>query len=145
VTFYIPDYGLENCTLTFRTSLPTSRKVAARGIADAVIEMPTDYMKPKTSIKVSEWTMLELYKLAGPDTLSKKLMLDTFPAQLLSAGTGGEVTTRPFYCKAQSKVTIQAVCLGTCDIKFGLEGMTTACAVSFNFYVCVCILTNGLF
>lgn len=71
--------------------------------------------------------MLEVYRLEGPDTLAGRIMLDSLSTHSLDQSTGGEVTTRPFYCKAQSKIAIQVVCLGACQVEFGLEGMTTAC------------------
>lgn len=105
--------------------MPTG--LAARGVADAIIKTPANYMDPKTSLRVGQWTMLEVYLLEGPDTLADKIMLDSLPTESLDKGTGGSITTRPFHCKAQSKVNIQVVCLGDCHIAFGLEGMTTSC------------------
>lgn len=76
-------------------------------------------MKAETSSRLS------FFLLPNGNSLAKRVNLGTFPLTKLVSGSGGNVTTKPFYCASRQDMAILAQCIG-CDIQFGLEGMTTA-------------------
>jgi hypothetical protein len=81
-----------------------------------------DYMNSTTSATISAASSLDVFVLSSPGTLKGRQSVGTL--MLGDMLEGGKVTSRPFSCKAQTKVALQVVCPGDCRWKFGLQGMT---------------------
>ena len=98
IDYYVPDYGLENCTITIKS------------IAD-----PYTLNHANSSI--------EIWRLSGSSSLSGKVLLGTLTH---SASTTMESTTDPFYCPSRSHMYFQWRCpQEDCRVNFPLEGVTT--------------------
>lgn len=65
---------------------------------------------------------LEVYALSTGFS-KDRLLLDVLPISAF-ATSGGEVTTRPFWCPSGRELRVHAECRGDCQIAFGLQGMT---------------------
>ncbi|KAF8514424.1 hypothetical protein BU17DRAFT_52585 [Hysterangium stoloniferum] len=106
IEFYVPDYGLENCTLTGKFH-----------------DEPTA-SRPN---KVSE---IDIWVLPDKEDLSSKVFLDT-----LRFSRRNESTSRVFYCPSRTRMYFQWHCPNKdCSIQFPLEGVTsmTASAASLS-------------
>jgi hypothetical protein len=98
VGYYVPDYGLNNCTVTIKS-------------------IPDPY--PVRSANSS----VEIWMLSDSSSLSNKVLLGTLT---LSQGTAMESTTKPFYCPSRSNMFFQWRCpQKDCSINLPLEGVTT--------------------
>ena len=98
VGYYVPDYGLNNCTVTIKS------------IADPY---------PVRSANFS----VEIWRLSDSSSLSDKILLGTLT---LSQGISMESTTEPFYCPSRSHMFFQWRCpQKDCSINLPLEGVTT--------------------
>ncbi|OCH88791.1 hypothetical protein OBBRIDRAFT_733742 [Obba rivulosa] len=99
--FRIPDYGLENCTLSLKRndSSPSSHQ----GLNFAEVE---------------------IWLLSNEGKLTDKVLVDT-----LRFAKGTEDTTPPFFCPAQSHVFFQLRCLvEDCQIQIPLQNVTAMTA-----------------
>ncbi|KIM90103.1 hypothetical protein PILCRDRAFT_811817 [Piloderma croceum F 1598] len=101
VDYYVPDYGLNNCTVTIKS------------IAD-----PYPVRNANSTV--------EIWRLSDSGSLSDKVLLGTLT---LSQGTSMESTTKPFYCPSRSHMFFQWRCpQKDCSINLPLEGVTTMTA-----------------
>lgn len=119
VTFYIPDFVLENCTMIFRSVLPAQAVSHSSGSA-----LRQGFFDSTTTLSAARGTTLDVYLLSAPDTLARRSLVAQLPLDGL--GADGRLVTPPFWCPGQTHVSLQIECLGDCHIDFGLQGMTTA-------------------
>jgi hypothetical protein len=143
VTFYIPDYGLETCTLVFPVVYPppptiTSGFDSSASVGGRTRELPRDddhsknepsmitrpdYMNSTTHVHINSQSVLEVSILASPNTLRDRKT--SSPISLSPVvGKDGKVTSTSFGCKSQSRISLQIACPGDCRWEFGLQGMT---------------------
>jgi hypothetical protein len=142
VTFYIPDYALETCTLVFPVVYPTHtitsgydssagvggragplRRDGGHSKKEPVMLTRPDYMNSTTSANINSQSVLEVSVLASPNTLRDRKR--SSPISLRPVfGKDGNVTSASFACKSQSRVSLQITCPGDCRWEFGLQGMT---------------------
>jgi len=98
VDYYVPDYGLNNCTITIKS-------------------VPDPYTIHNENSSIEIWRLSESGSLAG------KFLLGTLT---LSEGTSMESTTGPFYCPSRSHMFFQWRCpQEDCRVNLQLEGVTT--------------------
>ncbi len=96
--FYVPDYNLENCTLTFQSVLSV-----------------------RVAVETPETFEMEVWLSRGSASLLEKIFLDR-----LRYSPGTESTTVPFYCPSRSHIFLQIKCPAErCKIDFPLEGVTS--------------------
>ncbi|OCH88787.1 hypothetical protein OBBRIDRAFT_733748 [Obba rivulosa] len=101
VEFYVPDYGLENCTLSVKRGASSNVRAGER--ADESIE---------------------IWLLEREGSLSNKTFLDN-----LHFSYGFESFTPPFFCPSRSHLFFQWRCPTTgCNVHIPLEGVTALTA-----------------
>lgn len=107
VEAYIPDYGLENCTLSLQHTSPN-------------IGLPEDGQKGNKD----EDMAIDIYLIPSADEVDRPngVHLDT-----LSFAPGRKSTTRPFHCPSQSTMYFEWRCTlpANCTIRLPLEGVTS--------------------
>ncbi|EMD38087.1 hypothetical protein CERSUDRAFT_93607 [Gelatoporia subvermispora B] len=101
INFRIPDYGLENCTLSLKCN-------------------DTSTYLDQTQFTAS----VEIWLLQNEGKLRDKVLLDT-----LTFANGAEPTTAPFFCAAQSHVFFHLRCPGEgCQVQIPLQNVTAMTA-----------------
>ncbi|KZV96413.1 hypothetical protein EXIGLDRAFT_733334 [Exidia glandulosa HHB12029] len=126
MTFYVGDFGLENCTLSLRIALPSSQnaqpKIPVEELQhhDGVDHEPhgivrQGYLDSTTSLHIPA-TGARLY-VSGEDgsTIS----------QLAITRDDDRVISAPFWCPSSRYMRLSVGCPGDCRISFGLQGVTS--------------------
>ncbi|EED80953.1 predicted protein [Postia placenta Mad-698-R] len=104
-TFYVPDYGLENCTMSVKN-----------------VERPPS---PPDAVQDGD---VEIWMLPEKGRLADKVYIDT-----LRFSPGVESTSRPFFCRSRSRMFFQWVCpQKVCHIHYSIEGVTTMSWISMS-------------
>ncbi|KZV96418.1 hypothetical protein EXIGLDRAFT_747661 [Exidia glandulosa HHB12029] len=131
IAFYIPDFGLENCTISFRSVLPFHPPGPASTLHDHderdMAMIRPGFFDSTTSLLVEPSSTLDIYVLATDASVIGRRLVGRLP--LGDLGIDDRVSTQSFWCPNSEQLYIQAQCLGACEVRFGLQAMTTATSI----------------